>query len=65
MALTIDYGQNVEGKLPDMIVVMGITGSGKSYLVNKLANADVAQTSARLNSCKLSFARKKGSRLEH
>ena len=35
-----------------MILVMGVTGSGKSYFINKLANQNVAQTSNRLKSCK-------------
>lgn len=34
-----------------MILVMGITGAGKSYFINKLADGEVAQTGADLRSC--------------
>jgi len=36
---------------PDMIVFMGVTGSGKSYLINKLAKAVVVAEGADLDSC--------------
>ena len=39
--------------LLNMILVMGVTGAGKSYFINSLANGELAQTGARLNSCKL------------
>ena len=34
-----------------MILVMGVTGSGKSYFINKLAGGDVVETGGDLKSC--------------
>jgi ABC-type uncharacterized transport system ATPase component len=34
-----------------MIVVMGVTGAGKSYFINQLAGKDVVQEGADLDSC--------------
>ncbi|KAH7160460.1 P-loop containing nucleoside triphosphate hydrolase protein [Dactylonectria estremocensis] len=34
-----------------MVVIMGVTGSGKSYLINKLAGREVVKEGANLNSC--------------
>jgi predicted GTPase len=36
---------------PSMIVVMGVTGAGKSYFINQLAGKDVVQEGADLDSC--------------
>ena len=36
-----------------MILVMGVTGSGKSFFINKLAGGDVVETGGDLKSCKL------------
>ena len=38
-----------------MILVMGVTGAGKSYFINKLADDDVAETGGNLKSCELSI----------
>lgn len=38
---------------PSMIVVMGVTGAGKSYFINQLAGQEVAQEGSDLDSCKL------------
>ena len=35
-----------------MILVMGVTGSGKSYFINQLAGGDVVNTGGDLKSCK-------------
>jgi predicted GTPase len=35
-----------------MILVMGVTGSGKSFLINKLAGKEVVAVGGSLNSCK-------------
>ena len=35
-----------------MILVMGVTGSGKSYFINKLANANVVTVGNDLQSCR-------------
>ena len=37
--------------LLSMILVMGVTGAGKSYFINCLADGEVAQTGADLKSC--------------
>lgn len=37
---------------PSMIVVMGVTGSGKSYLINRLAGKEVVTEGSTLDSCK-------------
>lgn len=34
-----------------MVVVMGVTGSGKSYLINKLAGREVVKEGADLEAC--------------
>ncbi|RMJ13422.1 hypothetical protein BHE90_005752 [Fusarium euwallaceae] len=36
---------------PSMIVVMGVTGSGKSYLINRLAGKEVVEEGCTLKSC--------------
>jgi GTPase SAR1 family protein len=36
-----------------MIVVMGVTGAGKSYFINRLAGREVVQEGADLDSCKI------------
>jgi predicted GTPase len=36
----------------NMILVMGVTGSGKSYLINQLAGRKVVVESDKLDSCK-------------
>ena len=36
----------------NMVLIMGITGAGKSYFINKLADGEVARTGADLTSCK-------------
>ena len=38
-----------------MVLVMGITGAGKSYFINKLAGGEVARTGADLRSCTASL----------
>jgi len=35
-----------------MIVVMGVTGAGKSYFINQLAGREVAEEGSDLDSCK-------------
>ena len=35
-----------------MILVMGVTGAGKSYFINKLADGEITRTGAELKSCK-------------
>lgn len=35
-----------------MVVVMGVTGAGKSYLINKLAGKQVAKEGATLDPCR-------------
>lgn len=35
-----------------MILVMGVTGSGKSYFINKLAGGNVVKSGDDLHSCK-------------
>ena len=42
-----------EEKITDMILVMGVTGAGKSYLINKLANHQAVKESASLESCEI------------
>lgn len=39
-----------------MILVMGVTGSGKSYFINQLANDQVVTVGDDLHSCKLKTA---------
>ena len=39
------------GDTLSMILVMGVTGSGKSYFINKLAGMDIVKTGGELNSC--------------
>lgn len=43
-------GQNKEDSM-SMIVVMGVTGSGKSYLINRLAGRQVVAEGCTLDSC--------------
>lgn len=43
---------NRNGDSLSMIVVMGVTGSGKSYFINKLADGNVVKTGDDLHSCK-------------
>ena len=38
-----------------MILVMGVTGAGKSYFINQLAGGNIVETGGDLNSCKLSI----------
>ena len=38
-----------------MVLVMGITGAGKSYFINKLADGEVTRTGADLRSCTASL----------
>jgi translation initiation factor RLI1 len=44
----------MEGKCdaPSMVVVMGVTGAGKSYFINQLAGKEVVQEGSNLDSCK-------------
>jgi ABC-type uncharacterized transport system ATPase component len=37
---------------PSMVVVMGVTGAGKSYFINQLAGKEVVQEGSYLDSCK-------------
>lgn len=34
-----------------MILVMGVTGAGKSYFINKLANCEAVEVGDKLKSC--------------
>lgn len=38
---------------PSMIVVMGVTGAGKSHFINQLAGKEVVKEGSTLDSCKL------------
>ena len=40
------------GDVLSMILVMGVTGAGKSYFINQLAGGDVVNTGGDLKSCK-------------
>ena len=40
------------GDVLSMILVMGVTGSGKSYFINKLAGGDIVEIGGDLKSCK-------------
>ena len=42
-----------EKESPSMVVVMGVTGAGKSYYINKLAGKEVVKEGPDLESCKL------------
>lgn len=42
-----------EGGRPDMILVMGVTGAGKSYFCNSVAGREVAREGNGLSSCEL------------
>ena len=48
---------NITNNAPDgpnsipMIVVMGVTGAGKSYFINSLVGKEVARTGHSLDSC--------------
>jgi predicted GTPase len=37
---------------PSMVVIMGVTGAGKSYFINQLAGKEVVQEGSNLDSCK-------------
>jgi predicted GTPase len=39
-------------EMPGMILVMGVTGAGKSYLINRMAGSEVVAESSLLDSCK-------------
>lgn len=39
------------GETLSMILVMGVTGAGKSYFINKLADGDVVKVGDDLHSC--------------
>ena len=41
-----------EKESPSMVVVMGVTGAGKSYFINKLAGKEVVKEGPDLESCK-------------
>lgn len=41
-----------EKESPSMVVVMGVTGAGKSYYINKLAGKEVVKEGPDLESCK-------------
>ena len=43
--------QNEQQDAASMIVVMGVTGAGKSYFVNQLAGRNVVEEGANLDSC--------------
>lgn len=47
---------------PSMIVVMGVTGSGKSHFINQMAGREVVQEGASLHSCKYLKKKKKSQR---
>lgn len=38
--------------VPSMIVVMGVTGAGKSYFINQLAGKEIVKEGSTLDSCK-------------
>jgi len=42
---------NTDTTVPAMIVVMGVTGSGKSYFINQLAGRNVVEEGAGMRSC--------------
>ena len=42
----------LNGEILSMILVMGVTGSGKSYFINRLANGNVVDVGDDLHSCK-------------
>jgi ABC-type uncharacterized transport system ATPase component len=41
-----------EKESPSMVVVMGVTGAGKSYFINKLAGKEVVKEGPDLESCR-------------
>ncbi|KAG9206732.1 gTPase, IMAP member 8 [Epicoccum nigrum] len=43
--------KDAQDEAPSMIVVMGVTGAGKSYFINQLAGKEVVQEGADLDSC--------------
>lgn len=47
-----DLGRSDPGE-PSMVVVMGVTGAGKSYFINQLAGKAVVREGLDLDSCKL------------
>lgn len=44
--------QDEQKEAPSMIVVMGVTGAGKSYFINQLAGNKVVKEGPDLESCK-------------
>jgi putative ribosome biogenesis GTPase RsgA len=42
---------NAEAEALNMIVVMGVTGAGKSYFINQLAGEEVVKEGPDLESC--------------
>ena len=48
-------GNNGTREKLSMIVVMGVTGAGKSYFINQLAGRDMVKEGATLDSCKSIF----------
>jgi len=45
--------QRQEDEVLSMIVVMGVTGAGKSFFINKIAGEEAVKTGSSLDSCKL------------
>ena len=45
--------KDAQDEAPSMIVVMGVTGAGKSHFINQLAGKEVVQEGADLDSCEL------------
>jgi predicted GTPase len=43
---------NTLGEKPEVIIIMGATGSGKSYFINRLAGQTVVEEGGSLNSCR-------------
>lgn len=39
------------GESPSMILVMGVTGAGKSYFINKLVGREAVREGDKLDSC--------------
>lgn len=46
------YVDNSQPSDASMILVMGVTGSGKSHFINQLAGKNVVEESAKLYSCR-------------
>lgn len=54
----MESGQVARHHLPDdqnasLILVMGVTGAGKSYFINKLAGEEIVKVGSSLSSCEL------------